>query len=396
VRTPIRPRLVACAAAVALIVACGKDDDRAATGGPNAAPPAGATPALEGRLHLLATPGLAERGKSDPRYDWIGGFEQRTGCRVDVETVPGQAQLLARLAMPGVDIAIVPGDIVVTLVANGDVRAIETTRVTGLVHVDARLADGAWARLDGLRYAVPFAWRPQGLLYRTDVFGTTRPTGAELFAPRSLPDGKPNTGRVQMVDSPMAIADAALFLAATRPRLRIDDPHSLDAAQYFEALALLRMQAPLLHRYWTDPKAQRQELDNGVVALATGWPPPARSANDGDGKVAWTAPVGDVPAQVDAAVIATRAEHPNCAYAWLAWSLEPAPQAAAAAWRGAVPANLQACAEPLLGPAACRAQGADLLVRARFRRPAQAACGRKGGCVPYSRWTEDFHAVRGD
>jgi putative spermidine/putrescine transport system substrate-binding protein len=392
VRTPIRFRLLACAAGVVVLAACGKDaGDRAAT---PAAATRGAKPALEGRLDLLALPGYAERGKSDPRYDWIGGFEQRTGCRVHVETAASPAALLARMAMPGIDVAIAPGDVVLTLAANGDAGAIETTRVPGLLHVDARLADGAWARLDGLRYAVPFAWRPQGLLYRTDVFRKAPPTGAELYAPVALPDGKPNAGRLQAVDSPMAIADAALFLAATRPELGIEDPHSLDARQYAEALALLRVQAGLVHRYWSDPRVQAAEFATAGVALATGWPSAARAAVDP--AIAWTAPAGALAAQVDANVVGTRATHPNCAYAWLEWSLEPAPQAAAAAWLGAVPANRQACVDPLLGEAACRMHGADLLPRARFRRPAQAACGRKGGCVPYSRWTEDFHAVRGE
>lgn len=391
-RTPTRFRLAACVACVVVFAACGRD------GGDRAAAPAAATrgarPVLEGRLDLLALPGYAERGKSDPRYDWIGGFEQRTGCRVHVQTAANSAALLARMATPGIDVAIAPGDVVLTLAANGDAGAIETARVPGLLHVDARLADGAWARLDGLRYAVPFAWRPQGLLYRTDVFHAAPPTGAELYAPLALPDGKPNAGRLQAVDSPMAIADAALFLAATRPELGIEDPHSLDAAQYAEALALLRMQAGLLHRYWSDPRTQAVEFATAGLVLATGWPPAARAAAVPG--VAWTAPAGAVSAQVDASVVAARAPHPNCAYAWLEWSLKPAPQAAAAAWLGAVPANTQACVEPLLGRAACRAHGADLLPRARFRRPAQAACGRNGGCVPYSRWTEDFHAVRGE
>ena len=395
-RAPIRLRLVvACAACVVLLAACGrKDGDRAARPASAGANRPVAAPKLEGRLDLLALPGYAGRGETDPRYDWINGFEQRTGCKVHVETVATPADQLVRLAGKGIDAAIVPGDIVLTLVATGDAAAIETSRVPLLVDVDARLADGAWARLDGVRHAVPFAWRPQGLVYRTDVFTKAPPTGAELYAPRSLPDGKPNAGRLQAVDSPMAIADAALFLAATRPELRIDDPYALDAAQYAEALAVVRTQAGLLQRYWSDPDEQRAELEDAGVALATGWAPPARLA--ANPLLAWTAPVGDVAAQVDATVLSSRAKHVNCAYAWLGWSLEPAPQAAAAAWLGAVPANAKACAEPLLGPDACRAQGADLLPRARMRRPALAACTKAGGCVPYSRWTEDFLAVRGE
>ncbi|MGH8030435.1 MAG: extracellular solute-binding protein [Arenimonas sp.] len=394
-RTPIRPIPIACAACLVVLSACGKGHDErvAATMAPAAARP-GAKPSLEGHLDLLALPGYAERGQADPRYDWISGFEQGTGCRVQVESVANPAELLARLSAPGIDVAIVPGDVVMTLVASGDAGAIETTRVPGLARVDARLADGAWARLDGVRHAVPFAWRPQGLLYRTDVFRKAPPTGAELYAPRALPDGKPNAGRLQAVDSPMAIADAALFLAATRPELGIDDPHALDEAQYAEALALVRTQAGLLHRYWSDPAVQREEFATAGIALATGWPPLARA--EADPAIAWVAPAGDIAVQVDASVVAARTTHPNCAYAWLEWSLEPEVQAAAAAWLGAVPVNPQACTQALLGEGACRAQGADLLARARFRRPAQATCGHKGGCVPYSRWTGDFHAVRGE
>jgi putative spermidine/putrescine transport system substrate-binding protein len=92
-----------------------------------------------------------------------------------------------------------------------------------------------------------------------------------------------------------------------------------------------------------------------------------------------------------------RATHPNCAYAWVDWSLEPRVQAQAAHWLGAVPAVPAACtADERLGDAGCHANGSELLPVARFARAPQATCARAGGCVPYSRWTEDFHRIRGD
>ena len=394
-RRTVRPastlRRVACIAiALALLGGCGDGGDEPDDGTATGATPA---PVLEDELALLALPGYAQRGKADPRFDWIGGFERRTGCRVRVETAAGPAELLARLASPGNDIALVPGEMVLTLVASGHVQPVDTGRVPLLAQVGPRLADGAWARLDGVRYAVPFAWRAQGLLYRTDVFPQP-PDASALFLPQPLPDREPNAGRVQAIDSPMAIADAAMFLAATQPALGIDDPYALDARQYAAALALVRAQAPLLHRWWSDADAQRKELAHGLAVVASGWAPSAREAAEPG--LAWTAPAAGVPAQADASVLATGAKHPQCAYAWLDYSLEPPVQEAMAAWLGAVPANAQACARPLLAPDACARQGAALLPRAQFRRPAQVACGREGGCVPYSRWVEDFHSLRGD
>jgi putative spermidine/putrescine transport system substrate-binding protein len=389
--TPPRMRRAACALAVlAALGGCGDDDAR---GRVLTEAEEDAAPALEGTLTLLALPGYAERGDGDPAYDWLTGFEQRTGCRVQLEVAATPAEALARLASPGIDVAIVPGDLVLTLVASGDIGAIETDRVPALATVAPRLADGPWARQDGVRFAVPFVWRPLGLRYRVDAFKQP-PTGAELFVPQVLADRRGNEGRVQAVDGPMAIADAALHLMRTRPELGIDDPYALDARQYAEALALVRTQGALVHGWWSDPRVQAQDFAGGDVAIATAWPRAARLGDD-EGATAWTVPAGAIAAQADGGVIAAAAEHPHCAYAWLGWSLEPQVQDAAAAWLGAVPANPAACGGPRLGADGCARHGADLVDRAHFRRPAREACGKERGCVPYSRWTTDFFALRG-
>jgi putative spermidine/putrescine transport system substrate-binding protein len=380
-------------ALAATLAGCGGDDkDR----GPRADGSAAPVP-LETELVLLALPGYAGTstkggGNADPRRDWVGGFERDTGCRVRVTEARNPGDLFAKLATPGFDVAVVPGEQVLTLVASGDIQPIDTGRVRNLAPVDPRLADGEWARVDGERYAIPFVWRPQGLVYRTDVFEQP-PREALLFTPQALPDGAPNAGRMQVADSPMAIADAALYLAQTQPALGIEDPHALDARQYAAALALARTQATLLHRYWSDPAEQREELEQGAAVLATGWPLPL--SMPAGAKLAWAAPEGPVPVAVDATVLATGATHPQCAYAWLAWSLDAKAQEAAAASLSAVPVNLQACAGPLLGAEACARLGAPLLPRAHVRRPARADCGKRT-CIPYSRWAEDFMVLRGD
>jgi putative spermidine/putrescine transport system substrate-binding protein len=387
------PRAVVLACALALLAACGRGGDR--EGHRGAAAAGKRESALEGQVRLLALPGVLERGR-DPGGDWIGAFERASGCKVRIDAAASVGDLYARLAGPGIDVAIVPGDLVRTLAATGDVQPIDAGRVGGLDGVAPRLANGAWA-LDetGSRFAVPLAWRPQVLLYRRAAFAAP-PTGVEAYVPQALADGQASTGRVQAADTPLAIADAALFLAATRPELRIDDPFALDATQYAAALDLLRRQHALLQRYGSDRAAQEQELRDGALVLAAGWPAlgggPAGTADDA---VAWVAPASGLAAQVDASVLSVRAAHPNCAYAGLAWSLDVPAQAAAARALGAVPANAAACRDASLGEDACRAHGAELLGRAHFRRAPQARCARRGGCVPYSRWVADFHALRG-
>lgn len=40
----------------------------------------------EGALSIIAWPGYIERGETDPAYDWVTKFEEKTGCKVTVKT----------------------------------------------------------------------------------------------------------------------------------------------------------------------------------------------------------------------------------------------------------------------------------------------------------------------
>lgn len=402
-----QPRLLIALAigACGLALAVASCDRERPPGGGDDSPATGTTTAprsldREGRLRLLALPGYAERGGNDPGVDWISGFEQRSGCQVEMETVADEATLLARMAGDGIDAAIVPGDLALTLVATGDVRPIETDRVPLLDGVDPRLRAAAAVQHGGEDFGIVFAWRPLVLRYRAEL--VPQPPGSVLlYSPVTLRDGAPSAGRVQAIDSPLAIAQAALYLAQAQPALGIRDPFALDANQYAAALALVRAQKALLHRWWRDRAEQDADFLHAGVAVASGWAggdwrraaiDPADAAS-----IAWIAPGEGVIARADSSMLHARAAHPNCAYAWFDWSLEPRVQAQAAHWLGAVPAVPAACrADDRLGEAGCRANGSELLAQARFARVPQATCARAWGCMPYSQWTRDFHAIRGE
>ena len=92
--------LIALAGAAVLAVAlagCGTDSDDGET--MRAAPAAPervrrARPArcwrssgeMEGEVNILAWPGYAEDGSTDPAVDWVTPFEEETGCQANVKT----------------------------------------------------------------------------------------------------------------------------------------------------------------------------------------------------------------------------------------------------------------------------------------------------------------------
>ena len=52
----------------------------------------------------------------------------------------------------------------------------------------------------------------------------------------------PYKGKVTAYDSPIYIADAALYLMKTKPELGIKNPYALDQKQFDAAVALLKTQ----------------------------------------------------------------------------------------------------------------------------------------------------------
>ncbi|MDH4117863.1 MAG: spermidine/putrescine ABC transporter substrate-binding protein, partial [Acidimicrobiia bacterium] len=99
----------------------------------------------------------------------------------------------------------------------------------------------------------------------------------------------------------------------------------------------------------------------------------------------------------DTTMMHVNAPHPNCAYKWLEWSLNPKLQGDLAAWFGSVPAAPSACdGNELLGPDGCTTNGLDNFDQISFwKTPTEDCNGTGGECVPYYRWVTDYLAVIG-
>ncbi|MCG6883771.1 MAG: extracellular solute-binding protein, partial [Silicimonas sp.] len=176
----------------------------------------------EGQLNIVAWPGYIERGETMAEFDWVTGFEQATGCMVNVKTANTSDEMVALMNEGGFDLVTASGDASLRMIAGKRVQPINTALIPSWDTIDDRLKEAPWHYVGGEHYGTPYMWGPNVLMYNTEVFGDSPPNSWNVvFEPMNLPDGNPNEGRVQAYDGPIHIADAALYLMTHQPELGI-------------------------------------------------------------------------------------------------------------------------------------------------------------------------------
>jgi putative spermidine/putrescine transport system substrate-binding protein len=399
-------RMVMMAAALLAPAACKKTEPvpggTAGSAGSAAAAAGSAAPAasapgdkLEGELDVIAWPGYIERGETDKAYDWVTPFEKATGCKVNVKTAATSDEMVALMNQGGYDLVTASGDASLRLVAAKKVQPVDLGRIKSFATVDDRLKGGPWYNVDGKTYGVPYQWGPNVLLYSTRLWKQPPASWSVVFEEQKLPDGKSNKGRVQAYDGPIYIADAALYLMKKRPELGITDPYELTEPQYAAALAVLRDQKKLTHRYWHDATVQMSDFKNEGVVASSSWGYMVNGLVAEKQPVASTIPAEGSTGWADTTMLHADAKHPNCAYQWMEWSLGPDLQIALAEWFGSVPVVPAACKiKPPHGADACGVNGFDRFAQVHFWRTPTGTC-KQGTCVPYSKWVTDYVAIMG-
>lgn len=354
----------------------------------------------EGQVDIIAWAGYIERGDTDPAYDWVTEFEEQTGCMVNVETAATSDEMVALMNEGLFDLVTASGDASLRLIAGERVQPINTDLIPSWSAIDERLQDAPWFTVDGVHYGVPYQWGSNVLAYNTEIFGDVVPDSwSVVFEEQTLPDGESNAGRVQAYDGPIYIADAALYLKYHNPDLGITDPYSLDRDQFNAALDLLRQQRALVGRYWHDAFIQIDDFTNEGVAASSTWPFQVNLLVASGVPIASVVPVEGATGWADTTMMHVNAPHPNCAYMWLEWSINPKLQGDLAAWFGSVPVNLAACeGNELLGDTGCDVNGLGNFDQISFWRTPTAVCqdGRTDvQCVPYYEWVTSYIAVIG-
>ena len=234
-------------------------------------------------------------------------------------------------------------------------------------------------------------------MYNTEIFPEAPTSWNVVFEEMTFSDGQSNKDRVQAYDGPIYVADAALYLKAHQPELGIEDPYSLNQAQFDAAIELLQQQRQIVGRYWHDVVVQMEDFKtNGFVASGS-WPYQVNLLKAEGAPIDSTIPEEGATGWADTTMLHSEAPHPNCAYKWLEHSLNPKLQGDVAAWFGSVPVVPAACeGNELLGAEGCQTNGIDNFDRISFWRTPTADCGNGSqDCVPYSEWVSAYIAVIG-
>jgi putative spermidine/putrescine transport system substrate-binding protein len=334
-------------AAVALLVAaCGSDPGSGSSGGSAGAPAppslaaATAVGAGEGQLDLVAWAGYAEDGTNDKSVDWVTPFEKASGCQVNVKVGNTSDEMVTLMKTGRYDGVSASGDATLRLVYGGDVAPVNTDLVPNYATVADFLKNRPWNSVGGRMYGIPHGWGANVLTWRTDKVTTAPDSWGVVFDPAS-----PYKGKITAYDSPIYIADAALYLKATKPDLKITNPYELDDAQFTAAVDLLKAQRSLIGEYWSDYAKAVQSLESGDTVLGTQWQINVNLVNAGSkAKVSSTVPKEGSTGWSDTWMVAAKAKHPNCMYKWMDWVVSPAVNAQVAEWFGEAPAQTQACA----------------------------------------------------
>ncbi|MEV5720166.1 ABC transporter substrate-binding protein [Amycolatopsis mediterranei] len=294
----------------------------------------------EGQLNVLAWPGYAENGSNDPKVNWVTPFEQQTGCKVNVKPFGTSDEAVTLMKTGQYDVVSASGDASLRLVASGDAEPVNTALVPNYADVQPFLKDKSWNSVGGVSYGIPHGWGANLLTWRTDKVTPAPASWSVMFDANS-----PYKGKVIAYDSPIYLADAALYLMAHQPDLGIKNPYALDDKQFTAAVNLLKQQRPLVSEYWSDYLKESQALKNGDAVVGTAWQvtvnltkgegAPLESAVPSEGATGWS----------DTWMVAAKSAHKTCAYKWLDHIISPKVNAQVAEYFGEAPANTKACAE---------------------------------------------------
>ncbi len=348
-----------------------------------------ALPAAEGTLSVVAWAGMLNGPLVKP-------FEGETGCKVKVTAAGSSNQIVARLRGEAAkyDVVSASADVGRLLIAGKQVAPIDTSLVPAWSSFRPALRSPQATTVGGVHYGVATQWAPNTLLYNTAQVKPAPTSWGAIY-------GRAFRGRISVPNNPMQIADAALYLMASRPALGIRDPYELTRPQLRAAVSLLRRQKALVAGYWNYPADEVEDFKNAKAVVGSGWPWQVATLRASGVAVADTVPREGATGWIDSWMISAHARHPGCAYRWLRYVSSAPAQARLSSSYGASPANPLAC--PLMDDVrkgSCAAFHGDApesyLASIRFWKTPQAPCGYRGrtDCATYVDWQKAWVDVR--
>ena len=303
-------RILTASVAASLLAACGGTQD-------------GAAGAEGGEAKVLNVYNYSDYIAEDT----IPNFEQATGIKVTYDVFDSDEMVETKLLTgdSGYDIVVPTLNFFGRQIQAGVFLPLDKSKIPNLANLDA----GVMARIAGQdpenKYGVPYMMGTTGIGYNVaklkERFGGSTDIANSwdlVFKPENI--GKMKDCGVTLLDTPADMIPIALHYLG-------EDPHSTDPATIGKAADLLKSIRPYVQNFHSSQYVG--SLANGSTCLVVGWSGDIIQARDraeeaGNGvEVAYSIPVEGAPQWFDMLAIPKDAKHPENAYAFINYLLEP-------------------------------------------------------------------------
>jgi putative spermidine/putrescine transport system substrate-binding protein len=344
----------------------------------------------EGQVNLVIWAGYADKS-------WADAFTQQTGCKVNTKDGASSDDMVDLVSTGAYDGVSASGDATLRLIARGDVAPVNFDLIPNYADVYAGLKGQSYNTVDGVGYGVPHGRGPNLMVWSNKAISPSNDSWAPIWP------GTQYKGKLSIYDNQIFIADAAIYLKATQPDLKITNPYELDDTQFNAVVDLLKKQRPNIGEYWDGVTYAKQvtSFKSGESVVGTTWPYQVNL-------MAAEKPPLDVTAKVpkegttgwsDTWMIASKAAHPNCMYLWMNYIISPQANAKVAEYFGEAPSNSKACALTT-NPNHCAQYHADdesYWSNVYYWNTPQADCGDDRGntCKTYEDWRTAWTDIKG-
>jgi putative spermidine/putrescine transport system substrate-binding protein len=165
----------------------------------------------EGEVNIVAWPGYIEDGTNNPDADWVTPFTELTDCAVNVKLGATSDEMVQLMQSGEYDGVSASGDATNRLMAGGEVVAIDVAEFSSYEQIFDGLKDKPWNSLDGEPMGIPHGRGANLLFFNTEAFPDGLTSWGPMFESGSVADGA-----ISIYDSPIYIADAAVWLMTPR------------------------------------------------------------------------------------------------------------------------------------------------------------------------------------
>lgn len=390
-------RLVAAVFAAATIISVAGCGAASASGGSSASVKAvDKLGKPEGQVSILAWPGYVEDGSNDPNVDWVSQFEKDTGCQVTSKTygTSDEAYNLIKTS-DKYDVVAASGDLTLRLINGGLVQPLNTGLIPSYKSVYSFLKNRDFNTVDGKTYGVPHGYGANMLMYSKSTFPEAPTSWDVMFDSSKASQYK---GKIGAYDSPIYIADAAIYLMKHKPELGIKNPYALDKDQLKAATDLLKEQNANVGEYWSDYLKLIQSFQSSDTEVGVGWQVAYNQLDSS--KYGIVVPQEGVTGWSDSWMISSKTKNTTCAYKWLDYIDSPEANAKATEYFGEAPANSEACKFATDKDFCTKYHAGDEAYEKQiwyWTTPiSDCLDGRKDvKCTDYTEWTKAWQEIKG-